>query len=324
MQDPELTLDTLLNLESAPPKIELQPHELERWFWKYRGLQKNQERSRAFWDATNKNLALAYAKLDHKERLLESAYSTIRNDLAVARKIQRALLPTPPPALKALADVAVYHEQLREVGGDYYDYFVGEPDGLAQDMFRVFIGVFDISGHGVSAALIVTYLKALFTQAMHAGASPRRVVEWVNDASINFLREVKMYATVNFVQLLPHRIRYVCGGGIGMLLRADGTEHAFVRRDHFLGLRDRGFTEYELEFEVGDLLALYTDGIVESQDSDGRDYTTRRLNQLIRTHADLPAADIVAACVADYESFRARDVDDITLLILKHEGEAST
>ncbi|MCA9714314.1 MAG: SpoIIE family protein phosphatase [Myxococcales bacterium] len=301
--------DELLAADRPPETIELDDGELARLFWKYKGLQKRWERANAFWGATNDNLKIAYEQLDEKDRLLEQAYMTIQEDLEVASRIQRALLPEPSPELLAQLEVGVYHNQLSEVGGDYYDFFRLKGGSTA-------IGVFDISGHGVSAALVMTYLKAQFMQLMDHVDSPGELVGRVNSSSFSFLRHVKKYATVNFVAFEPDRVRYACGGGFGVLF-SGGETHTFNKRDHFLGLRNRPFREFELPLRAGDLLALYTDGIVESQDARGEDYSVRRLNELILDNRARAVEDIVEACVDDYLRFRERDTDDITLLILR-------
>ena len=91
-------------------------------------------------------------------------------------------------------------------------------------------------------------------------------------------------------------------------------------RDSFLGLRKKPYVEHSLPFKTGDVLALYTDGMVEAQDAEGRDYTVRRVNSLVEQHRDRPVQEIVDACVADYQAFRGRDSDDITLMVLRKVG----
>jgi sigma-B regulation protein RsbU (phosphoserine phosphatase) len=91
----------------------------------------------------------------------------------------------------------------------------------------------------------------------------------------------------------------------------------FEKRDAFLGLRRRPFHEYELPFKKGDLLALYTDGIVEAQNDKGEDYSVQRLNKLIVENAQKPVQELMDLCMEDYTRFRSRDSDDITLLILR-------
>ena len=283
--------------------------ELERLFWKYKGLRKQVERDTAFWQATNDTLKNAYEKLDEQERELARAYQTIRQDLEIAQQVQHALLPEQFPDMLAQLELAVYHKQLTEVGGDYYDFFRTRAGAYA-------IGLFDISGHGVSAALIMAFLKAQFMQTMEQVERPKDIVERVNAASLDFLREVRRYATVNFVVFAEQSIRYVCGGGYGVLVRG-GEIHNFSKGDPYIGLRRRPYTEFELSFYAGDLLALYTDGMVEGQNAAGEDYGSRRLNNLLSTHAAEPVDDILRRCVGTRGSRRRSDSDDITLILLR-------
>ena len=283
--------------------------ELERLFWKYKGLRKQVERDTAFWQATNDTLKTAYERLDEQERELARAYQTIRQDLEIAQQVQHALLPEQFPDMLAQLELAVYHKQLTEVGGDYYDFFRTRAGAYA-------IGLFDISGHGVSAALIMAFLKAQFMQTMEQVERPKDIVERVNAASLDFLRVVRRYATVNFVVFAESSIGYVCGGGYGVLVRG-GEIHNFSKGDPYIGLRRRPYTEFELPFYAGDLLALYTDGMVEGQNTDGMDYGSRRLNGLLCAHASEPISEILERCVDDYREFRRSDSDDITLILLR-------
>ena len=304
-----MTLEELLELSSPPPGLELSREELTRFFWKYKGLVKQWERAQSFWATTNDNLKGAYVKLDEQEQELARAYGIIQDDLLVGSQVQQALLPRDADALGPNFEVAIYHKQLTEVGGDYYDYFRTGSGNPA-------VGVFDISGHGVSAALVMAYLKAQFVQIMDRFDSPREIVEWVNNASYTFLRDVKKYATVNFVVFREDHIAYVAGGGFGLLV-GQGKSSTFEKGQHFLGLRTKPFSEATLPFKTGDLLALYTDGIIEAQNSQSQDYTIRRLNNLIESNAHLSCQEILDVCLADYTKFREKDSDDITLLILR-------
>jgi sigma-B regulation protein RsbU (phosphoserine phosphatase) len=304
-----MNLEELLSSGTVPTKQDITEEDLARLFRKYRGLQKKQERDQAFWSATNENLRIAYEKLDEKDRELARAYGIIQDDLSVANKIQASLLPQPSAKMAAELELAVYHKQLAEVGGDYYDFFNTRSGGYA-------IGVFDISGHGVSAALVMTYLKAQFMTILETLDSPKAIVEWVNNTSYEFLRTVKKYATVNFVVMNEKAMHYVSGGGFGLLL-SGRKRQVFEKRDAFLGLRRRPFHEYELPFNKGDLLALYTDGITEAQNGKGEDYSVQRLTDLIVDNAGKPVEEILDRCLEDYTEFRCKDSDDITLLILR-------
>jgi len=304
-----MSLEELLESGNVPKREDMSQEDLAKLFRKYKGLQKKQERDQAFWAATNENLKIAYEKLDEQERELARTYAIIQDDLSVASKIQAALLPQPSTKIASELEMAVYHKQLAEVGGDYYDFFNTCSGGYA-------LGVFDISGHGVSAALVMTYLKAQFMTILETLDSPKEIVEWVNNTSYEFLKTVKKYATVNFVVMNTNMLRYVSGGGFGLLLSGKRSS-VFEKRDAFLGLRRRAFREYELPFRKGDLLALYTDGITEAQNDAGEDYSVQRLNKLIIKNAKKPVQEILDLCMEDYTRFRSKDSDDITLLILR-------
>lgn len=307
-----MSLEELLKLKKPPAREEVSDEELARLFMKYKGLLKERERDKAFWAATNENLKSAYEKLDEKDRELERAYGIIQEDLSVAEKIQNGLLPELPDQMAREMDLAVYHKQLLQVGGDYYDFFKTYSGRHA-------IGMFDISGHGVSAALVMAYLKAQFMQVMDRFDSPRETVGWVNSHSYNFLRSVKKYATVNYVVFLGDTIRYTCGGGFGTLLK-NSKVHRFEKKDHFLGLRNKPFREYELPFTRDDVLVLYTDGMVEAQNDKNEDYSVSRLTGLVKKNIHKPVQDILDRCIKDYQEFRKEDADDITLLILRKKS----
>ena len=243
------------------------------------------------------------------ENELELRSRVIGEDLAVARQVQQALLPTVGGKIAAELEIAVYHKQLAEVGGDYYDFF-----NLPEDRYAV--GVYDISGHGVSSALIMAFLKAQFLHATTRLSTASEIVEWVNHSSYPFLRGVRRYATVNFVVFNDRFIRYVSGGGYGLLVR-QGTPRTFNRIGNFIGLRVTPFREFELPFGEGDVLALYTDGVPEAQGASGESYSVQRVNDVIMRHRDEPVQTILERCVEDYTQFRVADADDMTLIILR-------
>jgi sigma-B regulation protein RsbU (phosphoserine phosphatase) len=292
-----------------PDDFILSYDELVQFFWKYRGLELESKRNRAFWEATNENLKYAYERLDNQERELERVYTLVQEDLSVAHGIQNALLPSLQLEKNIPFEVAIYNKQLDKVGGDYFDFFRTQHNHYA-------IGVFDISGHGVSAALIMAYLKAQFMLVMDKCDSPREIVEQVNVLSLSFFRKIKRYAVVNLVVMRPDIITYVCAGGYGLLVH-DGILCGFAKNTNLLGLRGRPFQEYSLPVARGDLLILHTDGIIETQNTEGTDYSVKRLHHLIRKHWQEDVNEILNVCIQDYNGFKAGDQDDVTLIILR-------
>ncbi|MBN2532415.1 MAG: SpoIIE family protein phosphatase [Spirochaetales bacterium] len=292
-----------------PGNFNLTHEELVKFFWKYKGLQLDFERNNTFWKATNENLTLAYKKLDEQEKELEHVYRLIQEDLNVAHGIQKALFPTFSREKNMPFELAFYNKQLDQVGGDYFDFFTTRQGYNA-------IGVFDISGHGVSAALIMAYLKSQFMLIMENLDSPREIIEHINNISLPFFKRIKRYVAVNLVVFMNNVISYLCAGGFGMLIH-DGKIHTFKKNHNFLGLRKGSFSEYTLPVLHNDLLVLYTDGIVEAQDEFQNDYSVKRLNKLAYQHRNKRVSEILNICLQDYIAFRRYDQDDITLLILR-------
>jgi phosphoserine phosphatase RsbU/P len=273
-----------------------------------RGLLEHCERLRAELEEVSVIHELTLEHATRIENELELQNRVVSEDLEVAQGIQQSLLPD-VSVISSQLEVAIFHKQLQEIGGDYYDF-----SALPGD--RVAVSVYDISGHGISSALIMAFLKAQIENATKRLDSPSAIVDWVNRASFAFLRGVRRYATVNFVMFSDRFLRYVSGGGYGLLVR-QGTQRTFNRVGNYIGLRTKPFREFELPFEKGDVVALYTDGMIEAQDASGKGYTVQRLNDIIARHSEEPVQDIMKRCVDDYTSFRSQDIDDITLLILR-------
>ena len=307
-----MNLEELMATDAQPSKDAFSDQEFAKLIRKYKGLLKERERDKAFWEATNENLKIAYEKLDEKEQELSRAYAIIHEDLTVGRQVQQALLPRASDRMSAELDFAVYHKQLSEVGGDYYDFFKTRTGRYA-------IALLDISGHGVSAALVMTYLKALFTQIMENQESPQEIVDGVNRSCLTFLRKVKKYATVNFVVFGETSITYTCAGGFGMILHR-GERMLFEKRDSYLGLREKPFRQKTLPFEKGDFLVLYTDVMIEAKNTRDEDYTVSRLNELVSANEGESVDVVLQICLEDYQAFRAKDSDDITFIALKKKA----
>ena len=73
----------------------------------------------------------------------------------------------------------------------------------------------------------------------------------------------------------------------------------------------------------GDILALFTDGMIEAQDKSGADYTARRLQSVIEKHRDRPMNEVLDLCLADYRAFRHQDSDDCTLILIRRKSRAA-
>jgi hypothetical protein len=240
-------------------------------------------------------------------------HEKVRRDLAMAAEVQRRLLPPQAPRSVA-ATFAGLTLPARTIGGDYYD-FLDLGDG------RVGVAVADVSGKGISAALVMSVVQASL-----------RVISSQNDLPLSqlaaqmnrFLHQstgASHYATFFYAQLdeRGRRLRYVnAGHNPPLLVRgADVTElHA---GGTVLGL----FPEIEcqeaaLDLRPGDLLVAFTDGVTEARSPSGEEFGEARLEELLRAAAGLSAGEVLERLAAAMREWigGAEQHDDLTVVVV--------
>jgi len=235
------------------------------------------------------------------------------HQLALAREVQASLLPALPPEVPGY-DIAGINVPTMEVGGDYFDYIP-----LSRD--RLGLVVADVSGKGVPAALIMAMFRAaLRTELRHEGP----IVDAVD--SVNRLLMDSMaasrFVTAVYGILEPStgRFTYVnCGQTPPMLLKAGGETVWLDRGGPALGMPLAGARETaSVWLETGDVLALYTDGVVEVFAEDD-EFGVARLEQVLRATASEGAAHAISAVVNATQSHAGRSDydDDFTLAVVR-------
>ncbi len=236
------------------------------------------------------------------------------HELAIAKQVQARLFPQNLPLLKSL-DYAGVCIQARQVGGDYYDFL-----NLGRERFGLVLG--DISGKGIAGALLMANLQAnLRSQCTVAWEEPERLLRSVNELFYDNTAD-NSYATLFFGEYddQTQQLRYAnCGHLCALLLRADDT---LVRLDStctVLGLfKDWNCSIGECRLFPGDALALYTDGVTESFNSSGEEFSEFRLIEGLRRHRELSSRDYLAAIVDEVQRFSSDEqYDDITLIVAK-------
>lgn len=271
------------------------------------------------------DLARAFNIMTRSLRVAEEArmaQKTLEHDLAVATRIQTRLLPDEVPEVPGI-DIAAYYVSAKEVGGDYYDFIPIKPHHLG-------VVVADVSGKGIPAALVMTMTRSLLRMASEKEPSPAKTVLKVNrvlSADMN----PGMFVTMAYLvlDLQTHEAQLVrCGHNAPYLYRS-GTRKLLALESGGIAFGlDRGGTLFSAQlqiqriaFETGDLLVLYSDGIVEGKNSRGDDYGDQRLMEVVSAHAESSARDLIEVVIEDLKSHRrgAAQSDDITLLVVKKE-----
>jgi phosphoserine phosphatase RsbU/P len=246
------------------------------------------------------------------ERLLAS----LDEEMRAATQIQSSILPHTNPEIGSF-DLAVRYAPMTAVAGDFYDFLRIRPGCLG-------IVVADVAGHGVPAALVASMVKVAVSAQMGISEEPAQVIAGLN--STLYRQAQGHYATAVYLMLDQSRRmgRYSAAGHPPMLLwrRATRTLLALNEGGLLLGVRPREeYTQTEFALVTGDRLIVYTDGLVEAENSRGETFGETRLGEFITTHQDLPAEPFAERLLADVlgwpESRGARpQADDITVVVI--------
>ncbi len=240
-----------------------------------------------------------------------------RREMEAAADLQKSILPGPLGKDGAAGTIDLHAEMhpARDIGGDFYDYFlVGEK--------RLVVTVADVSGKGIPAALFMavsrTVLRSVAGQADIAAAmrDANRLLSSENDAF--------MFVTVFYGVLdLANGVLHWCNAGHNppYLLRANGGHETLRATGVPFGIDPAGFHRIgESVLMPGDGLLLYSDGITEAENPQGGFYGNERLEQVLDLTRGRPAAEIVAGILSDTARFAAgaEQSDDITCLALRY------
>jgi serine phosphatase RsbU (regulator of sigma subunit) len=245
---------------------------------------------------------------------IEEAGRRIQRDLSQAAEIQRGVLPARAPRV-AGADVAGFNAPCRTVGGDYYDFFV-YPDG------RAGLALGDVSGKGMPASLMMMALHARVQVLAEDPSDLAAFMTRLNKATcVNC--PSNRFITFFFCVLdgATGELAYAnAGHNPPVLVRASGEARMVEGGGPVLGFLPMApYGEMRARLDPGDILALYSDGVTEANNTAEEEFGEERLTEALRRHRAEPAETIVQAvrtAVAEFTA-GAPQADDITLVIAK-------
>lgn len=244
-------------------------------------------------------------------------------ELNVATQIQADMLPRIFPAFPERREFDIYASMTpaKEVGGDFYDFFLVDDDHLS-------VVIADVSGKGVPAALFMVIAKTLLKNAVQMGLSPKAALEKVNNQLCEN-NEAEMFVTVwlGVYEISTGKLTAAnAGHEYPAIRRADGQFKLFKDRHGFVlaGMENTRYREYELEIGEGDTLFVYTDGVAEATDSTNTLYGTDRMLAALNRNRDLDSEALLHQVKADIDCFvgSAPQFDDITMLALQRKPTA--
>jgi sigma-B regulation protein RsbU (phosphoserine phosphatase) len=245
----------------------------------------------------------------------------LKEALNLAMEVQQSLLPKKPPKLEGF-DVAGTSLYCDETGGDYYD-FIELGEG------RCGIAVGDVSGHGVSAALLMTTVRALLrSRAMQADGLARGITE-VNRLLYADTFETGNFMTLFFMSINPTsgELQWVRAGHEPAMIYDPSTDsfEELLGDGIALGVDDTwSFQKQSHEgLSTGQIMLIGTDGIWETESPDRGIFGKDRLQEVIRNHHQRSSSEILQAVIDALDTYRqtAPQNDDVTLVVIKRSEE---
>ena len=239
-------------------------------------------------------------------------------ELELATKIQADMLPNIFPAFPERAEFDIYATMTpaKEVGGDFYDFFLLDDDHLGLVMA-------DVSGKGVPAALFMMMSKILVSNYAAMGGSPAKVLEQVN-AQICKNNDEEMFVTVWFgvLEISSGKITAANAGHEYPIIRkADGSFELFKDKHGFVigGMDDMKYKEYEITLEKGGTLFLYTDGVAEATNIENELFGTDRMLDALNQDREADPKTLLSNMKKSVDKFvgKASQFDDLTMLAVK-------
>ena len=242
-------------------------------------------------------------------------------ELDVATSIQENMLPNifPPYPDRKEFDIYATMEPAKEVGGDFFDFFLIDQDRLGLVMA-------DVSGKGIPAALFMMSSMIIIDNIASLGYSPKEVLKMSNKR-ICEMELVDMFVTVWF-GILDLKTGVVTAANAGHEYPAicqEGGDFALMKVKHGFvvgGIEDVEYQEYNFTLKKGSSLFLYTDGVPEAANENYELYGTNRMISALNQNKGLPPMELIRAVRADIRSFvgKAAQFDDLTMLCIRYRG----
>ncbi len=269
-------------------------------------------------DTLDRLVAERTHELNEKNAALEQSKQRVEAELEIARSLQLAMLPQDLPKNAGYTGKAAM-VPAREMGGDFYDFFpIGDE--------RLGLVIADVSGKGVPAAFFMAISRTILQGSARERRTPGQCLAAANELLCQ-QNPLDLFVTVFYgiLDIETGELRYANGGhNPPLLARTDGTVASLPGTGGMAMGVMRGLTykEDSVTLTPGDTLLLYTDGISEAMDRDGREFTEARLvNSMSESHRQ--SVEVVVSTVIDAVRNFVGDApqsDDITCLVVRYKG----
>jgi sigma-B regulation protein RsbU (phosphoserine phosphatase) len=241
----------------------------------------------------------------------------LRRGLYLAQEIQQALLPRKCPNIDGL-DIAARSLYCDETGGDYFD-FIGNDD----KQLNAVIG--DVSGHGISSAILMASVRAFLRQRAHLPGNLSRMMSDVNRQLINDVEDSGNFMTLFYLRLDPAKrcLSWIRAGHDPAIFYNPISDRFNVMHGKGPALGIAGQAVFEENEKTGltpgQIIVMATDGVWEARNKEGGMFGKKHLYDIVRQKRNAVAEDILGECFQSLEEFQTGAVreDDITMVVIK-------
>ena len=245
----------------------------------------------------------------------------IGTELSLASAIQTSSIPNTFPAFPNRTDFDIYAsmDPAKEVGGDFYNFFLIDDDHLA-----MVIG--DVSGKGIPAALFMMVSNILTSVRTQTGGTPARILEFVNE-KICERNKLDMFVSIwlGILELSTGKlVASNAGHEYPAIMHAGGSFELFRDRHGLVvgGMEGATYKDYEIQLSPGDKLFVYTDGVPEATDAENKMFGTDRMLAALNLEPDAGPEKVLGNVRSAVDAFvkDAQQFDDLTMLCMQYKG----
>ena len=242
-------------------------------------------------------------------------------ELNVATQIQADMLPRIFPAFPGRQEFDIFATMnpAKEVGGDFYDFFLTDSDHLA-------LVVADVSGKGIPAALFMVISKTLIKNQAQMGDSPAQILQAVNDQLCEN-NEAEMFVTVwlGILEISTGKLTAVNAGHEYPIMKKDGGEYEMLDDPHgfVMGVMPgMQYQEYEIWMHKGDSIYVYSDGAPDAVNAEEEQFERERLLASLNRIPGASPSELLGQVKGDIDRFVGEEAqfDDITMLCMRYCG----
>lgn len=258
---------------------------------------------------------IAASRVTAVHRRVKQQQQAIQAEVDLAASVQRGLLPDAPPELPGI-ELAGRCVPAANVGGDYFDY-------LLDAHGRLVLLVADVAGHSISSALLMAMARSILRREIGHAPGPAELLEATNRTLFADLVNAELFITAFCAVYDPraHQLEFAnAGHNPPLLRRATGRVDALDTEGVTLGiLEDGGYEQASVPLEAGDVLLLYTDGVVEAADPEQDQFGEQRLSELLASGDGATPTELIDRVLDTLQAHAdgQPQSDDVTLVALR-------